>query len=733
MRFTMKNLLSSGVSAIALLAAIPAIAAEGPSTDGAKPDKIETVVVTANKREQSVLDVAGAVNVIAPADIQEQGLTSLTDWAKLVPGMSFFGRGTTGFNQIILRGVTSGSQQISPTVGFYVNDAPYSFSIPFGGFSSLLQPDLDPFDLERIEVLKGPQGTLYGASTLGGLIKYVTKTPSVDAFTVATQVGTSGVDGGGLGYTVRAAVNLPLSDDLALRVSGFSRRDPGFIDNVKTGHDDANSNDSKGVRASLGYYPTENFHVLINGLVQDSEVGALGANDLNLATLVPIYGPYKQNRFVDENWSTHYRLIDGSATWDFEGFSVLSSTSYALIHSKALFDFSPALPAGFLGGSNFTGPQHGNYDKFSEELRVTSTSDSPLSWIFGGFYTQENANAGSTIESYDALGALMPELSLSNSVGHYHELAVFGNVTYTIADQLDLTGGLRWTSNGENTNIQNSGPLSGTPIGVPVVQSGNSSESVVNYLGSVNWRFSETGSLYAKVASGYRPGGPVEPPPAIPAGIALPTSFNSDRVVNYEIGEKSSWYDDRLQSTLSAFYVDWSDIQLPFIVNGFRVLTNGGGATSQGAEWSLLGRPIDSVTATFTGSYTDAHLTSPVPLLGAASGDRLPYVPKWTLSASLRHDFPVMTGVDGFVSADWSYVGSIVTSYSGDASNRKLAGYNVFGLQAGLMLEDKLSINFFARNLADTYALTSGGSFGATFRGVVLQPRTIGILVSKQF
>ncbi len=732
MHFTAKKFAYLGVSIIALTTAFPALAADPPS-DEAKAGKIETVVVTANKREQSVLDVAGSVNVVGPETIQEQGLTALTDWAKLVPGMSFFGRGTTGFNQIILRGVTSGSQQISPTVGFYVNDAPYSFSIPFGGFSSLLQPDLDPFDLERIEVLKGPQGTLYGASTLGGLIKYVTRQPSVDAFTVAAQVGANGVEGGGLGYTVRAAVNVPLSTDLALRVSGFARRDPGFIDNVKTGHDSVNSNDVKGVRATLAYTPTDNFRIVVNGLIQDSDVGGLGANDLNLATLVPTFGPYKQNRFRDEDWATHYRLIDGAATWDFDGFSVLSSTSYASIHSKALFDFSTALPAGFLGGTSFTGPQHGDYDKFSEELRVTSTGEGPLSWIVGGFYTQEDADAGSTIESYNGAGAHLATLSLSHSVGHYHELAVFGNLTYTIANQLDLTGGLRWSSNGENTNIQNSGPINGTAIGVPITQAGRSSQSVVNYLGSANWRFSETGSLYAKVASGYRPGGPVEPPPAIPAGIVLPTSFNSDRVVNYEVGEKSDLFGGGVQSTLSAFYVDWSDIQLPFIVNGFRVLTNGGGAVSEGAEWSLLGHPIDSVTARLTGSYTDAHLTSAVPLLGAASGDRLPYVPRWTLSGSLRHDFPVMQGVDGFVSGDWSYVSSIVTSYSGDANNRKLAGYNIFGLQAGLTFEDKLSINFFARNLADTYALTSGGSFGTVFRGVVLQPRSIGILVSKQF
>jgi outer membrane receptor protein involved in Fe transport len=478
MAFAAKKFALLGSSLIAICANSAAFAADAVTSDNGGVTNIETVVVTANKRAQSVLDVAGAVDVISPQALQDQGLNSMTDWAKLVPGMSFFGRGNTGFNQVILRGITSGSQQISPTVGFYVNDAPYSFSIPFGGFSSLLQPDLDPFDLEQIEVLKGPQGTLYGASTLGGLIKYITKQPTTDSFGVTVQVGASSIDGGGMGYSTRAAINIPLSDDLALRVSGFARLDPGYVDNIATNSKNANSNDTKGLRATLAYTPTDNFKIVVNGLVQDSNVAALGSNDLNLTTLAPLFGPYEQSRFVNEDWSTHYRLVDATASWALSDFTIASTTSYGLIHSKALFDFTPALPPGFLGGNGFTGPQHGNYDKFSEELRATSSGEGPWSWIVGGFYTKEDADAGSTIQGFLAPGVHFAELSLSESRGHYQEYAFFGNLTYTIANQLDLTGGLRWSHNDEDTNIQQSGPLSGTPIGVPIVQTGTSSASV---------------------------------------------------------------------------------------------------------------------------------------------------------------------------------------------------------------------------------------------------------------
>jgi outer membrane receptor protein involved in Fe transport len=698
----------------------------------AKASTVEEVIVTANKREQSIYSVAAAVNVISSSTLEAQGMNTLTDAADLIPGLSSFSRGATGTNQFILRGITSGSQQTSPTVGFYVNDTPFSFSIPVGGGSGILQPDIDPALVERIEVLRGPQGTLYGASTLGGLIKYITRKPDPDHFDGAVSTGITTVEGGGVGYITRGSVNLPIvTDKVALQVSAFGRHDPGYITNTQLDERDVNYTDAYGGRVALGVYPTNNLKIVLSGLWQQNNVNATSDVNLNQSTLIPIAGDLTQQSGVNDSFNSDYKLADLELNWSFNGYTFTSSTSYADVDLKALFDFTTLLPADFLGSSLVTGPQNLHYKKFTEEDRIASPDHGFFQWAVGAYFTKEDVNAASTINLYNTGGSPnpIPIISAADTLAHYQEEAVFGNLIFNFTSRWNVTAGGRFSHNNINDDVYQGGLLAGTALNSPALTVGHSSASVGTFLVSTNYKITETESVYARVASGYRPGGPIEANPFVPPDLSVPTQYKPDSVVDYEIGARGSWFDGKVKADADLFYIDWKNIQLPFIVDGLRELSNGSGAKSEGVEVEGQVHPVAGLTLAANAAYTDARLTANAPLVYGFTGDRLPYVPTWTGSLLADYEHAIGAGLDGDLGVTLHGESSRNIALSpADPTFAHLAGFTTLDLRAGFM-RGRYAFNLYVRNVLDKRAYVSGN-----FPGFVpIQPMTFGAIVSASF
>ena len=738
--------LSGGVAwaADAASAGAGASASDGTAT-------LEEVVVSAEKRSDRALDVASSVSVVGAAQLESRDLSTMQDWATTVAGLNFSSRGAPGFTQVILRGITSGSQQTSPAVGVYVDDTPFGTASPAG--TSSLQPDIDPSDVQRIEVLRGPQGTLYGAGTLGGIIKYVTRAPDAEHFSAHMSAGFKGVDGGGTGWDGRLTVNAPIvQDKIALRASLFARQDPGYIDDPVDHKTNVNLGRVTGGRASLGIYPSDDLTIRLTMFAENANTHATGGVDLDPTTMKPQLGDLANGRVTDDYFRSKYRIYDAAISWKVAGLTLTSSTSYGQIRSHALFDFTPAygfiIPlysGGAIPAGDILGPQNFSSNKLTEEARIEGNFGRALTWRVGGFYTHEDLLSATQVlgvnpTSFAPLPSLFGTLSNATSPATYQEEAVFADGRWALTSALELSAGVRYAHNSQTSSTSAVGLLiSASAPTTPQVTSGNSSEGVVTYQVSGKWTFAPDRMVYARIASGYRPGGPIAlTPNQLAANV--PSKYDSDRVTNYEIGTKGLYLDNRLSLDADLFWVDWSDIQLPTLIAGFNVLSNGGGAVSKGVEANLAYKATRELTLGLRTAYTDAHLTSDALVAGYKNGDPLPAVPHWDVSADADWRHPINDTLTGNLGFSVKYNSSRQTGQSQNALNpvRTLPGFTTVDLRAGLEW-GKWAATVYVRNVGDERAYTNGGFLKAgasqtvPYQAIVIPPRTFGATISTSF
>ncbi|MGN6092669.1 MAG: TonB-dependent receptor, partial [Luteibacter jiangsuensis] len=344
-------------AAIALALSVPVLAAaqdapaSAPGSDAAQavahpPVKshettdLTTVTVTANKRSERVLDVPMAVSALNGGQLDRESAQSFADYATRVPGLNTVTQGP-GQTQLTLRGITSGSNTPNATVGTYIDDTPFGSSTVYAA-GSILTPDIDPDDVDRIEVLRGPQGTLYGSNTLGGLVKFVTTPPDSTRFAGRVQIGGSSVSHGGDGFDTHAMVNLPLvRDELALRVNAYARHDPGYIDNVADGKKDTNDAKVRGGRAQLLWTPSSKVSVRLAALAQNLDGDALANAGVQIdpVSLRPIYGDLRQSQAIGTGkFGVRYRLYSADVSADFGWATLVSSTSYGKLDKRSNTD-----------------------------------------------------------------------------------------------------------------------------------------------------------------------------------------------------------------------------------------------------------------------------------------------------------------------------------------------------------------------------------------------------------
>ncbi len=705
--------------------AAPAGAAEAQDKNSAAATTtVGEIVVTAEKRSENIQTVPSSVTAVGENLIARVQAQSLSDISAYVPGLDVQSAGVDA-NRLVIRGLSTGPNDLSPSVGVYVDEAPFGSNSGFA-LGALFSPDIDPFDLDHIEVLSGPQGTLYGASTLGGLVKFVTKQPNPDAFDGHIRVDYGSEDETGVSnYAVRAGLNLPiLQDKVALRVSGYYTHADGDLSDVRTGRTDLNAQTRYGGRADLMLKPTDALTVDLVAFFDHTDTPHLGVVTGNAVTLQPTYGQYQGFNFVDGFARSHYEVYEGNIRYQFaNGITATSSTSYSIFAVNELADdttvFQPALVP-VLGPLlapllEFEGVVAPSTKKFTEELRVASPDNQRLTWLAGFFYDHEDSDYLAAINSTFLFGAtpppslapivdLLANYETVTNLEHYREYAGFANATYSLTPSLDLSAGVRFSHNDQNLANVGSGFLAVVGV-IPTSLTGTSSDSVWTESFSAKWRFAENSMVYARVARGYRPGGP----------NVTGTSFRPDTTWNYEVGAKTTALDGRLTADLAVFYIDWQDIQLNFFNGTVTVIGNAGNASSQGVEFEGSWTPLTGLTFSANGAYTDAHITSLVPGAegGAAVGNQLPFNSKWTGALRADYYFPVAPLVEANVGASVRYKSSFGTTFPGDTGTRfyELPSTTFLDLRAGLSFHDRYALNFQVLNVSDERRLTGAAEF----------------------
>jgi outer membrane receptor protein involved in Fe transport len=781
---TLRAALSASAAALALTAT-PA-AAQGtqatgtPTSDAGQQDAAPSeIIVTAQRREQTLIEVPQSISVIGEETLERQQARSFIDYAQLVPGLTLT-QENPGETRLILRGVNTGS--VSASVATYVDDTPFGASGSLSN-AAILAGDFDTFDVARIEVLRGPQGTLYGANSLGGVLKFITAAPSTAGFEARAQAGIEDTRYGEMGYSANAMVNVPLGETLAFRTSGFFKRYGGYVEAAGRNGRDVNRSDSYGGRASLLFKPNEDLSVRLFALLQNIETDSPSSFLVNTRTLRPAnpitglpLGEANRTRYerIAEFNRLDYRLYAGTIDYDFGFASLTSITSYSEQQRDELGDVS--LTEQFRGLANViyapTAPgtvgaafeNDVQVEKFTQELRLQSPDSDTFEWLIGGYYTDEKTALLQEILPFTlATQALIPtpakfgpftfeRFVTSQIKAKYEEIAAFASATVKFGERFDITLGGRYSHNEQEATTAIIQLGNGTP------QTGESSEGVFTWSVSPRFEINERTSLYGRVAKGYRPGGPNFIPPG--AGPDFPTQFNSDTVVSYEIGFRTQTPNRTLALDGSVYYIDWDDILIlsSAIVNGTPVGVNSNGrrARSKGAELTATLRPTRGLSIIANGAYVDAELRDDtVPpggglnLTGGLAGDQLPYTPKLSANLSADYEWSLGTDVEAFVGGNVRVVGDQTAGFSAAyraafGGRIQIDGYQTVDLRAGVNF-GRFTVQAYARNLFDEYGVVSAGGFPTAVQPALggtsiqlmtastIRPRTIGVLFGAQF
>ena len=731
------------------------------------------VIVTAQKRTEALADIPMSVSVLPGESLERQQADNFQDLVSMIPGLSLTSN-TSGITRITLRGINTGG--VASTVGVYVNDVPFGSSSGLAN-AAILSGDFDTFDLARIEVLRGPQGTLYGASSLGGVIKYVANDPSTDGFEARFKASYEDLQGGDTGYAVTGVLNMPVGETFAVRASGFFRSDGGYTESIGNNpipafqdpsvnivdgtrvEKELNGNETSGGRLSALFKPSDSFSLDLTAQFQDINSDNANAFEVDPSTLKPLYDGLVASRYHEQWTDIEYRVFSATLNWDFGAASLESVTSYSEFSENfqrdvAVLDvLNTGIPTAQLLTFLYSTPgttdtllsgileQTTATDKFTQEFRLVSPDSDSFEWLLGAYYTDEDSginpqNVTAVVPGTDDAAAGLPPVALVSVDSTYEEIALFANATWHITDRFDLSFGGRWSDNDQSAAqaVRIELPLFG------VIEQNfdnlKSSESPFTWSISPRFELSDTTSAYARVATGFRPGGPN----VLPPGSGAPATYDSDELTSYELGLRTGTADGRYSLDVAGFYLDWDNIQLFQVVNGFGVNANGGKAESKGFEFTASARVGTGFTVSLNGAYTDAELTEdtdPI-LVGGVTGNPLPWVPDWQLGLSGDYEWSVGESI-AYVGGQVAYTGDRYADFNNrepDGSIRMAEAYTTVDLRAGFLM-DTWTFELYGKNLGDERGITdiiAPGSFPNGAAGLaVIRPRTIGFSIGARF
>jgi len=766
--------------AILLVAAPAGAQTAGPSSDASSQPELQEIIVTAEKRSSTVQDTPISITALSGDQLQQQGITGVTGIVQSVPGLSMRTAGP-GQTELEMRGLSS-SGGASPTVGFYLDD--YPLTSPAASLVGKVVIDPDLYDLNRVEVLRGPQGTLYGSGSMGGTLKLVTNSPVLSRFEGSVDAFGSSTVGGGFNRGGNLMLNIPLINDVfAMRIVATDKYRDGWI--TRFVEPDFPAPVNPGPACGPGWpgcmrgdvlavtpsqaTPRINWERLQGGRVQ------LAAQPLSGLTIdaTAIYqkitlGDYDEydlppgipsNRYQPNNAgepiSDEFKMYGVTVNYDL-GFAQLTSASAYYTRtesqtqdtSEALFSLIPLY--GFPVTQFYPSPfnETDTTRQYSEELRLASTGSGPVRWIGGMFFSSfksifaENNNLVPFVATIPGGLANNPDGILYQAHNPYHikQYGIFGEANYVFANDWTLTLGARWYKFDSRADEETTGLLATSGNATPLLSSFQTSNTGVNPKVTLSYEHNHDLTLYSTIARGFRPGGINQQIPDPPCTLTTET-YGPDSIWNYEVGEKAKLLQNRLIINADIYYIRWSQVQQT--VNqpcGYPLTENAGTAASYGPELEITALLTPELTFTFSGTYTHATLTSVNATLQQADpafqpGLPLLNVPKYTQTASLTYTRQLTDNWKATARVNNSYVGRATDI---DFTYGTLPAYNLVGLRIGL-LGERLSGFFFIDNLTDKRAQLGINTTGFAYtipsliRVATNQPRTIGVDLKYAF
>ena len=697
---------------------------------------LPTIVVTATRRRESLQNVPGGVTALTGSFLDQIHAHSFEQFASFVPGLSYESLGPTS-DLIAIRGVTTGGSQLSSGIGMYLDEVPIGASTPFGlGFQTL---PINTFDLNRVEVLNGPQGTLYGANALGGAIKYVANAPNLNDFGALGDFGVSSTAHAGTNDNADAMINIPLvPGKIAIRADGIQAFNSSFGQNILLNTKDQGSARTIAGRIQVLAQINPDLSVNLTAFSQNIHGNGLNVDFRNIATGQPVFGTYQQEYSLNQPSDSSLRLYSGVINWNLHWAKLTSITAYQIDHGQYLDDLSDVynpLLAPIFGVQSYGLFARTNTRKYTQEIRLASYRNKAFQWLIGGFYTheathelvnlQDDSNANGTLFGYSPFYGVLPST--------YQEVSVFADGTHYFTNNFDVTLGVRYSKNRQHYQQFANGLLV-VPTNPALVTQENatSNQSVATYLINPRYHVSKNVMIYGKIASGYRPGGPNF---VLALGHGAPT-FQPDKLWNYELGEKATFLDDRIMLNADVYDIHWSKIQLTVNNGGVNQIENGGSARIKGAEISAAYKVMPDLTLTGSGAYTDAKLTSAVPALGIyQSGARLPLSPKYNFALAANYNFPIAYRYNGDLTVTDSYIGNRTAGYAGSLVSPvyRLPGYNTLNFDLAVFAPHGIEVDAYVNNVFDNVGQVSAATTAneydpaAPVPVTLSMPRTIGV------
>jgi iron complex outermembrane receptor protein len=723
----------------------------------------DEIVVTALKRSTNLQETPISISAVTGDTIANSGVQSIADLNASVPSLTFVDGGPSN-RRVVIRGIQAAGE---PTVGTYYDETPVTGAIGAGNDAGGSTPELRLFDVERVEVLRGPQGTLYGSGSMGGTLRVIYEKPKFDT-EVAADVSLSSTRGGGVNYEGSAMVNLPVVDDkIAVRAVGFYRNAEGFIDNTTLNIKNINDQKSYGGRLLVRLQPTEDLTIDAAAYINRSRT------DTNAWTLSS--GKFKSDALTRQPVTDDLELYSLTANYDLGGVTLTGIVSYLERDLDAVSDVSRFIRstrtaagcAGRVGGGAACTPtQLTNYyalvdsqstsalfpqqtmQSWTAELRLSSDGAGPFNWTVGGFYSDRDTSVANPQSNADPITGKIIEPQQIATVrfidDSLRQVAVFGEFSYDITDQLNVTAGARYFKYDKDISGQTT--LGSILVGAVVrpLSFVNSSEDGTAFKLNASYKITPDVMLYAEAAQGFRPGGANQV-----IGLAQElTPYQSDSLWNYEIGLKNTFFDRRLTLNIDAFQIDWSDMQITGRTpNGaFSFITNAGKARVRGVELETTLRPAEGFSITGNASYIDAKLRENQANANVSApglkGDRIPYVPKFSAGIAAQYEWALSDTLSGFARIDANTVGGSYSDFrpSGQPTvnfTRYIDDYQLVNLRLGVEGPDsKWAAYLFATNLFDSTAITRATSSAIAVSRTLVNsatPRTIGVNFRTRF
>lgn len=730
MKLRIRNQILSSAALVALGLSGTAFANEGGAESAASDAQEEVddssstpniIIVSARRRDENLQDVPVTVTVFGAEEIQNARIQQIEDIVSRTPGLNFDSFPASQ-PRLFIRGIGSSDRGASgdPSSAVFVDE------IYLGRPSAIA---FDAFDIERIEVLKGPQGTLFGRNVVGGAINVITRKPDVTGFGAATELTYGNFDR----LDAAGFVNIPFAENSgAIRVSAAYRSHDGYVHNAFL-NTDVDDQDTLSGRFQFYAEPNDNLRVLFS--VDGTRDRALGPGNhvLELDATDPRSNFYSPNFDPDISYGSEVGFqnrdtigVRGEISNDFSFGTLTLLASYRDVDYQNSYDFDggnadPTSP-GF-NGINISGGDTEKAELSSQEIRLSSLPDSPFTWVAGVYHYHQTVDRDTSFILDTALVAPFPLTEIYSQIASLDSVAVFGDVSVPLSDQFTIFGGLRYTRDDKSSRVFNTdsdAPLRGDEF---FDVSGAADFDAVTYRAGVNFQPNNDHLFYASISNGFKSGGFQDTPPD---ALAAAVPYQPERAVQYEIGQKSTLFDGVVIWNNTLFYVDYTDLQTSQAINGRVETSNAGKATIKGYETQLDVRPFKGLQLSVAYAYTDGKLDIFEEGGVDYSGNRISRAPKHKVTVSPSFTYPMSDNIDVTLAADYRYTSMIFDDNSNLPPEFRDPTHFVDARIVVDGIADNFGLSFWGKNLTDERTRTFQSLFlGANF-AAFNPPRTYG-------